>query len=62
VLDDLVDGEHFFDIVVHNVIYEVDDFVGWSRISKSRAVMLDQFRVTATTSNRSWRPDHTLSR
>ena len=32
-LSDLVDGEHFFDIVTDDVVYEVlYDFPGWPRV------------------------------
>ena len=32
-LGDLVDGEHFFDIVTDDVVYEVlYDFPGWPRV------------------------------
>jgi len=43
-LDDLVDGEHFFDIVYDNVVYEVlYDFPGWPRVVRGRADLMAQF-------------------
>jgi ketosteroid isomerase-like protein len=45
-LGDLVDGEHFFDIVTDDVVYEVlYDFPGWPRIIHGRADLMAQFRV-----------------
>jgi len=44
-LGDLVDGEHFFDIVTDDVVYEVlYDFPGWPRIIQGRAALMGQFR------------------
>ena len=44
-LGDLVDGEHFFDTVADDVIYEVlYEFPGWPRIVKGRADLMRQFR------------------
>jgi ketosteroid isomerase-like protein len=44
-LGDLVDGEHFFDIVADDVVYEVlYDFPGWPRRVQGRAALLAQFR------------------
>jgi ketosteroid isomerase-like protein len=44
-LGDLVDGEHFFDIVTDDVVYEVlYDFPGWPRIIQGRADLMAQFR------------------
>jgi uncharacterized protein len=35
-LGDLVDGEHFFDIVADNVVYEVlYDIAGWPSLSRT---------------------------
>lgn len=43
-LGDLVDGEHFFDAVTDDVIYEVlYDFPGWPRVLKGRADLMAQF-------------------
>ena len=43
-LADRVDGEHFFDIVADNVVYEVlYDFPGWPRIVRGRADLMAQF-------------------
>jgi uncharacterized protein len=42
---DLVDGEHFFDIIADNVVYEVlYDFPGWPRVVQGRADLMAQFR------------------
>jgi uncharacterized protein len=44
-LGDLVDGEHFFDIVTDDVVYEVlYDFPGWPRAIQGRAALMSQFR------------------
>jgi ketosteroid isomerase-like protein len=44
-LGDLVDGDHFFDIVTDDVIYEVRyDFPSWPRIIEGRAGLMAQFR------------------
>jgi ketosteroid isomerase-like protein len=44
-LGDLVDGEHFFDIVTDDVVYEVlYDFPGWPRIIQGRADLMARFR------------------
>ena len=44
-LGDLVDGEHFFDIVTDDVVYEVlYDFPGWPRIIQGRADLMAKFR------------------
>ncbi len=44
-LGDLVDGEHFFDIVTDDIVYEVlYDIAGWPRIIRGRAGLMAQFR------------------
>jgi uncharacterized protein len=44
-LGDLVDGEHFFDIVTNDVAYEVlYDFPGWPRLVQGQAALMAQFR------------------
>jgi ketosteroid isomerase-like protein len=44
-LGDLVDGEHFFDIVTDDVVYEVlYEFPGWPRVIQGRADLMDKFR------------------
>jgi uncharacterized protein len=44
-LGDLVDGEHFFDTVTDDVVYEVlYDFPGWPRVIQGRADLMDRFR------------------
>ena len=43
-LAELVDGEHFFDIISEEVVYEVlYDFPGWPRIVKGRAELMARF-------------------
>ena len=43
-LGDLVDGEHFFDIVADNVVYEVlYDIAGWPQTIRGRADLMAQF-------------------
>ena len=44
-LGDLVDGEHFFDILVGDVVYEVlYNVPGWPRAIRSRADLMVGFR------------------
>jgi len=44
-LGDLVDGEHFFDILADNVIYEVlYDIAGWPQTIRGRADLMAQFK------------------
>ena len=44
-LGDLVDGEHFFDILTDDIVYEVlYDFPGWPRVIQGRADLMAQFR------------------
>jgi uncharacterized protein len=44
-LDGLVDGEHFFDIVADDIVYEVlYDVAGWPRIIRGRADLMAKFR------------------
>jgi uncharacterized protein len=44
-LGDLVDGEHFFDIVADDVVYEVlYEVAGWPRIIQGRADLMARFR------------------
>ena len=44
-LDDLVDGEHFFDIVADDVIYEVlYDIAGWPQTIRGRTDLMAQFQ------------------
>jgi ketosteroid isomerase-like protein len=42
-LGDLVDGEHFFDVVADDVAYEVLYELGWPRIIEGRAELMKQF-------------------
>ena len=44
-LGELVDGEHFFDLVTDNTVYEVlYDFPGWPRVTRGRADLMHLFR------------------
>jgi ketosteroid isomerase-like protein len=44
-LGDLVDGEHFFDVVDEHTVYEVlYDLGGWPRIVRGRTALMVQFR------------------
>jgi uncharacterized protein len=44
-LGDLVDGEHFFDIVADDVVYEVlYNFPGWPRAIQGRTGLMAAFR------------------
>lgn len=44
-LGDLVEGEHFFDIVADNVVYEVlYDIPGWPRVIPGRADLMARFK------------------
>jgi uncharacterized protein len=42
-LGDLVDGEHFFDILADDIVYEVRYDLGWPRVVRGRANLMDQF-------------------
>jgi uncharacterized protein len=42
-LGDLVDGEHFFDIVADDVIYEVLYELGWPRVIEGRSDLMAAF-------------------
>lgn len=42
-LGNLVDGEHFFDIVTDDTIYEVLYDLGWPRVIRGRAALMDAF-------------------
>ena len=45
-LGDLVDGEHFFDIVADDLVYEVRyEFPGWPRIVHGRADLMTRFKA-----------------
>jgi len=39
----LVDGKHFFDIVADDIVYEVRYDLGWPRVVRGRADLMDQF-------------------
>lgn len=43
-LGDLVDGEHFFDIVDADTVYEVLYDLGWPRVIRGRDALMDAFR------------------
>ena len=42
-LRDLVDGEHFFDIIADDIVYEVRYELGWPRVVRGRTDLMDQF-------------------
>ena len=42
-LGDLVDGEHFFDIVADDIVYEVRYDLGWPRMVRGRTDLMNQF-------------------
>jgi uncharacterized protein len=51
-LNDMVDGDHFFDIATDDVVYEVlYDFPGWPRIIQGRADLMAGSRAIARTSS-----------
>lgn len=43
-LGDLVDGEHFFDVVTDDTIYEVLYDLGWPRVIRGRTDLMNAFR------------------
>ena len=44
-LGDLVDGDHFFDILANNIVYEVlYEIADWPRVINGRAELMDQFK------------------
>lgn len=43
-LGDLVDGEHFFDVVADDIAYEVRYDLGWPRVVRGRAELMHQFK------------------
>lgn len=43
-LGDLVDGEHFFDIVTEETVYEVLYELGWPRVIRGRNDLMAAFR------------------
>lgn len=43
-LGDLVEGEHFFDVVDEHTVYEVLYELGWPRIIRGRRALMDAFR------------------
>ncbi len=44
-LADRVDGDHFFDVVSHDIVYEIlYDFPGWPRSIHGRAELMHQFK------------------
>jgi uncharacterized protein len=43
-LEGLVDGEHFFDIVADDIVYEVRYDLGWPRVIQGRADLMARFR------------------
>jgi uncharacterized protein len=44
-LGDLVDGDHFFDVVTQDTVYEVlYEFPGWPRVIRGRADLMTAFK------------------
>jgi ketosteroid isomerase-like protein len=44
-LDELVDGDHFFDIVSDDIVYEVlYDLAGWPRVIGGRVDLMSKFK------------------
>src|SRR5271155_4018862 len=43
-LGNLVDGEHFFDIVTDDTVYEVLYDLGWPRVIRGRTDLMEAFR------------------
>jgi ketosteroid isomerase-like protein len=43
-LGDLVDGEHFFDVVADDVVYEVRCELGWPRVIEGRTELMGEFK------------------
>lgn len=43
-LGDLVDGEHFFDVIADDIVYEVRYDLGWPRMVRGRTDLMDQFK------------------
>ena len=44
-LGDLVEGDHFFDAVAHNIVYEVRyEVAGWPRVINGRADLMEKFK------------------
>ena len=43
-LGDLVDGQHFFDVLADDIAYEVRYDLGWPRVVRGRANLMDQFK------------------
>jgi ketosteroid isomerase-like protein len=43
-LGDLVDGEHFFDVVGDDTVYEVRYNLGWPRVVRGRTALMDRFK------------------
>ncbi len=44
-LGELVEGEHFFDLVTDDTVYEVRyDFPGWPRLIRGRADLMERFK------------------
>jgi uncharacterized protein len=42
-LGELVEGEHFFDIVAEDIVYEVRYDLGWPRVVRGRTELMDRF-------------------
>ncbi len=41
---DIVDGEHFFNIVANAIAYKARHDVGWPRVTHGRAELMARFR------------------
>ena len=47
----LVDGDHFFDVVADNIVYEVlYDFPGWPRVITGRSDLMAASKAMSATS------------
>ena len=43
-LGELVEGEHFFDIIADDIVYEVRYDLGWPRLVRGRTELMGQFQ------------------
>lgn len=43
-LGELVEGEHFFDVVADDIVFEVLYELGWPRVTHGRSALMSQFR------------------
>src|SRR5262249_50438031 len=42
-LEDLVESEHFFDMIADDIVYEVRYDLGWPRVIRGRTDLMNQF-------------------